>query len=70
MAGAFGYNADTYDLSMQMGGAQLFPKIAKAEEDTVLVADGTSCRCQIADGTGRQAKHVAHILAEKIEAEK
>ena len=70
MAGAFGYNADTYDLSMQMGGAQLFPKIAKADDDTILVADGTSCRCQIADGTGRQAKHVAHILAEKIEAER
>ena len=67
MAGAFGYGADTYDISMKMGGARLFPAINDAAEDTVIVADGTSCRCQIADGTGREAKHVARILAEQLD---
>ncbi len=66
MAGAFGYGSDTYEISMKMGSAKLFPKIADSAEDTILIADGTSCRCQIADGTGRQAKHVAQILAERL----
>ena len=66
MAGAFGYGADTFDISMKMGQAKLFPKIAEASDKTVIVADGTSCRCQIADGTGRKAQHVAKILADRL----
>ena len=66
MAGAFGYGTDTYDLSMKMGSAKLFPQVRDAEPETIVVADGTSCRCQIADGTGRQARHVASILADRL----
>ena len=66
MAGAFGYGTDTYDFSMKMGAAKLFPQVRDAEPETIVVADGTSCRCQIADGTGRQARHVASILADRL----
>ncbi len=62
MAGAFGYGADTYDISMKMGEAALLPKVREADGATVIVADGTSCRHQIADGTERQALHVAQLL--------
>ena len=66
MAGAFGYGAETYDISMKMGASKLFPKVQQASAETVVVADGTSCRCQIADGTGREARHVAAILADRL----
>ena len=66
MAGAFGYGTDTYDFSMKMGSAKLFPQVRDAEPETIVVADGTSCRCQIADGTGRQARHVASVLADRL----
>ena len=51
MAGAFGYGADTYAVSMQMAEASLLPAIRRADAKTLVVADGTSCRHQIADGT-------------------
>ncbi len=62
MAGAFGYGADTYDISVKMGEASLLPTVRAADNDTMIVADGTSCRHQIADGTPRQAQHVAQVL--------
>ncbi len=62
MAGAFGYQAETHDVSMQMGELSLLPRIREADDDTLLIADGTSCRQQIRDGTGRQALHVVRIL--------
>jgi Fe-S oxidoreductase len=62
MAGAFGYQAETYDASMRMGELSLLPAVRKAEADAIIVADGTSCRQQIEDGTGRQALHVARVL--------
>ena len=62
MAGAFGYGADTYDVSMKMANASLLPAIRTAPPDTLIAADGTSCRCQIKDGTGREAVHVAVLL--------
>jgi Fe-S oxidoreductase len=68
MAGAFGYGADTFDVSMKMANATLLPKIRDADDDTVIIADGTSCRCQIKDGTAREAKHVAIILDEWMKA--
>lgn len=61
MAGSFGYGTHTYDTSMKMGELALFPAI-KRDEDAIVVADGTSCRHQINDGTGRKALHVARIL--------
>ena len=63
MAGAFGYDADTIEVSHAMGELSLLPAVRKADADTIIVADGTSCRQQIRDGTGREALHVARVLA-------
>ena len=66
MAGAFGYGRDTIDASMAMGELALLPAVRAADPDTLIVADGTSCRHQIHDGTGRAAVHVARVLARSI----
>jgi Fe-S oxidoreductase len=63
MAGSFGYHAETIDASIAMGELTLLPTVRNAPADAVVVADGTSCRHQIKDGTGRQAVHVARLLA-------
>ena len=63
VAGAFGYHADTIDVSRAMGELSLLPAVRKAGADAIIVADGTSCRHQIYDGTGREAVHVARVLA-------
>jgi Fe-S oxidoreductase len=68
MAGAFGYGADTIDVSMAMGELSLLPAVRKADADTLVVADGTSCRHQIHDGAQREALHVARVLAMSLEA--
>jgi Fe-S oxidoreductase len=68
MAGAFGYGADTIDVSLKMGELSLLPAVRKAAPDTIIVADGTSCRHQIKDGTGREALHVARLLARSVKA--
>ena len=62
MAGAFGYRADTIDVSLAMAELSLFPALRQAGPDDLVVADGTSCRHQIHDGLGRQAEHVARVL--------
>jgi FAD/FMN-containing dehydrogenase/Fe-S oxidoreductase len=67
MAGAFGYGADTYEVSIQMAEASLLPAIRRADAKTLVVADGTSCRHQIADGTDRRAIHVARVLAMSLD---
>jgi Fe-S oxidoreductase len=66
MAGAFGYGTDTYEVSRSMGELNLLPAVRAATADTVIVADGTSCRHQIADGSGRPALHVAQVLARAL----
>jgi Fe-S oxidoreductase len=66
MAGSFGYEAEHYDVSMKMAELSLLPAIRSSSSETVLVADGTSCRHQIAAGTGREARHVARLLAEAL----
>jgi len=63
MAGAFGYGADTVEISRAMGELSLLPSVRRAPGDAIIVADGTSCRQQIRDGTGREAVHVARVLA-------
>jgi Fe-S oxidoreductase len=68
MAGAFGYGSDTIDVSRKMGELSLLPAVRKADADTLIVADGTSCRQQIEDGSGRAALHVARVLAMSMEA--
>jgi FAD/FMN-containing dehydrogenase/Fe-S oxidoreductase len=62
MAGSFGYEAEHYDVSMKMAELSLLPAVRNCSAETLLVADGTSCRHQIADGTGRAAVHVARLL--------
>jgi FAD/FMN-containing dehydrogenase/Fe-S oxidoreductase len=62
MAGAFGYEAKHYDVSMQMAELSLLPAIRNAKE-AIVVADGTSCRHQIHDGAKREALHVVSVLA-------
>jgi Fe-S oxidoreductase len=68
MAGSFGYDTDTIDVSLAMGELSLLPAIRKAEPEAIIVADGTSCRHQIKDGTGRAAIHVARALAMNLAA--
>ncbi|MEA2947931.1 MAG: hypothetical protein QOI40_3261, partial [Alphaproteobacteria bacterium] len=63
MAGSFGYGADTTDVSLAMAELSLLPAVRAADADTLIVADGTSCRHQIRDGSGRDALHVARVLA-------
>ncbi len=62
MAGAFGYGTETEEISRQMGELSLFPAVRAEDPATIIVADGTSCRHQIADGTGRRAIHVARLF--------
>jgi Fe-S oxidoreductase len=66
MAGAFGYQKETFEISMRMGEADLFPAVRAADEDAIIVADGTSCRAQIHGGTGREAVHVARVLEQAL----
>jgi Fe-S oxidoreductase len=82
MAGAFGYQAGHYDVSMKMAEAALLPALRKAGADTLIVADGTSCRHQIHDGlqagqgspaaqtlrdVQADALHVAQVLARALD---
>jgi FAD/FMN-containing dehydrogenase/Fe-S oxidoreductase len=62
MAGSFGYEAEHYEVSLRMGELALLPQIRNSSRETLLVADGTSCRHQIAHGAGREAWHVARVL--------
>jgi Fe-S oxidoreductase len=62
MAGSFGYEKEHYNLSMKVGELVLFPAVREADKETLVVAPGTSCRHQIADGTGRKALHPVEVL--------
>jgi Fe-S oxidoreductase len=62
MAGAFGFEKDKYDVSMRIGERVLLPKVREAERTTLIVADGFSCREQIAQSTNREALHLAQML--------
>ncbi|PQV46231.1 FAD/FMN-containing dehydrogenase [Jejuia pallidilutea] len=66
MAGSFGYEKEHYNVSMQVGEQTLFPAVRKAKKETIIAANGTSCRHQIKDGTGRVAKHPVTILREAL----
>src|SRR6516164_8015710 len=70
MAGAFGYCADTYDASIEMAELSLLPAVRRADPSTFVVADGTSCRHQIKDGTQRSALHSARLLAMSLDRTK
>ncbi|QNF33909.1 FAD-binding protein [Adhaeribacter swui] len=62
MAGSFGYEAEHYDVSMQIGELVLFPAVRAAGAEELIAAPGTSCRHQIKDGTARHALHPVEIL--------
>src|SRR6266480_4904346 len=65
MAGSFGYEAEHYAVSMKMAELSLLPAVRNSK-DALVVADGTSCRHQIADGAGREAWHVARVLEQAL----
>jgi Fe-S oxidoreductase len=67
MAGSFGYEAAHVDVSLAMAELSLLPAVRKADADTLIVADGTSCRHQIADGAGREAVHVIRVLERALD---
>jgi Fe-S oxidoreductase len=62
MAGAFGYGTETHEVSLKMAEADLLPAIRRADNKTLIVADGTSCRHQIKDTTDRNPIHIARVL--------
>ena len=69
MAGAFGYEAENYEISMRIGELNLLPAIRDEDADSLIIADGTSCRHQIADGAGRAAVHVARVLETSLKTQ-
>ncbi len=62
MAGSFGFEKDHYDVSIKVGERVLLPRVRHADEDTLIIADGFSCREQIEQTTDRQAQHVAQLM--------
>ena len=62
MAGSFGFEKDKYEVSMQIGELKLFPAVRKASKETIISANGTSCRHQIKDGTQVKSMHPVTIL--------
>jgi Fe-S oxidoreductase len=62
MAGSFGFERDHYDISMAVGERVLLPSVRAADPDTLIVADGFSCREQIHQGAGRRSHHLADVL--------
>lgn len=62
MAGSFGFEADKYDISRQIGERALLPAVREAPETSLIVADGFSCRTQIAQETNRQGLHLAEVI--------
>lgn len=66
MAGAFGYEAEHYEVSMKMAELSLLPAVRNAPAAARIVADGTSCRHQIEDGSGRRASHLAVVLLDAL----
>jgi Fe-S oxidoreductase/FAD/FMN-containing dehydrogenase len=68
MAGSFGFERDKYDVSMAIGELELLPAVRKAPSDWLIIANGFSCREQIAQGSERQAVHLAEVLRMAIDA--
>jgi FAD/FMN-containing dehydrogenase/Fe-S oxidoreductase len=62
LAGSWGFEEDKYDLSMQIGERRLLPAARDAEADTIILADGFSCKTQLIQGTERRAMHTAQVI--------
>jgi len=69
MAGSFGFETDHYSVSVACGERVLFPAVRKSQESTIIIADGFSCREQISQLTGKQARHTAEVLQLAIRPE-
>ncbi|MGZ4817115.1 MAG: FAD-binding and (Fe-S)-binding domain-containing protein [Terriglobales bacterium] len=67
MAGSFGFEADKYDVSIRCGERSLLPAVRKEALSTVIIADGFSCREQIAQQTGRHALHLAEVMQSALQ---
>jgi FAD/FMN-containing dehydrogenase/Fe-S oxidoreductase len=66
MAGSFGFESGHYDVSMKVGEHALLPKVRSAPPDRMIIANGFSCREQIAHGAGRKAAHIAEVVAAAV----
>ena len=66
MAGSFGYEKEHYTISLDIGEQRLFPAVRAAGATDLIVADGISCRQQIAHGTHRRARHLVELVAEAL----
>ena len=62
MAGAFGFEKQNYEVSIKCGERVLLPAVREADEDTLIIADGFSCRTQIEQATDREALHLAQVI--------
>src|SRR5207237_4812741 len=62
MAGSFGFEKDNYDVSLAIGELELLPAVRSAPPEWLIIADGFSCREQIAQGTHRHALHLAEVI--------
>jgi Fe-S oxidoreductase len=69
MAGAFGFEKDKYDVSVAIGELELLPAVRKASPETLIIADGFSCREQVAQCTNRRALHLAEVIQMAAQAE-
>ena len=67
MAGAFGFAADHDNVSIACGERVLLPEVRKAGKDTLIIADGFSCRTQVEETTTRRALHTAQVLMMALE---
>ena len=67
MAGSFGFHEEHYEISAAIGELELLPAVRQAPDDWLIIADGFSCREQIAQGTGRHALHLAEVLQMALE---
>jgi len=70
MAGSFGYEKEHYDISMKVGELVLFPAVRAMATEEIVVAPGTSCRCQIQDGTEKKALHPIEVLFDALKENK
>ena len=66
MAGSFGFETEHYDISLKIGEQSLFPAIRSQSGDSLIIAEGVSCRQQIQGGTGKGAKHLVEVLADAL----
>ncbi len=69
MAGAFGFEEDKYDVSIAIGELELLPAVRQAPPNWLIIADGFSCREQIAQGSPRRALHLADVLQMALDGE-